>query len=409
MRGSTAGSSPRFVQVPGNALDVLLVVAGLMFALSGYRQGFFVGALSFVGFLGGGVLGARLAPDVVAIEPLAAYPRTVVGLLVVLVAATLGQVLAAVVGRAVRRRLTWDPARRLDALGGAVVSVVSLLLVAWLVGRAVASSPYPSMASQVRRSVVITTVDDLVPEAGRRFVSDFRDLVDEREFPEVFTGLQAVDDDEVRPPDAALSGSAVVQRLEASVLKVTGVAEDCHRRVEGSAFVYADDRVMTNAHVVAGVREPLVEVEGRQMPARVVLFDPGRDVAVLAVDGLDLPAVPVAPEPAQPGDDAVVLGYPLDGAFRPDPARIIRSQDARGEDIYQQDTVVREIYAMKGLVRPGNSGGPLVDPQGRVLGLVFAAAADDRTVGYALTWNEVAGAAQAGVAGDRTVSSGTCG
>jgi S1-C subfamily serine protease len=396
-------------QVPGNTLDVLLVVAGLLFALSGYRQGFVVGALSFVGFLGGGVLGARVAPEVAALEPLVPYSRSAVGLAVVLLAATVGQVLASVLGAALRRRLTWRPARQLDALGGAAVSVVSLLLLAWLVGRAVASSPYASLASQVRRSVVITTVDGVVPDAGRRFLADFRDLVDERDFPEVFSELHAVDDDDVRPPDRALSQSEVVQRLEASVLKVTGVAEDCRRRVEGSGFVYADDRVMTNAHVVAGVREPEVEVEGRQLPARVVLFDPARDVAVLAVDGLDLPALPVAPEPAEPGDDAVVLGYPEDGPFRPDAARVIRAQEARGEDIYQSETVVRDIYAVKGLVRPGNSGGPLVDPQGRVLGLVFAAAADDRTVGYVLTWEEVAGAAREGVARSEGVSTRTCG
>ena len=157
--------------MPGNVLDVALVALGVLFALSGYRQGFVVGALSFVGFLGGGLLGAQVAPEVAALDPLASFPRAVVGLGVVFAAATLGQVLATLLAAAVRRRLVWRPARQLDALGGAVVSVVSLLLVAWLVGRAVASSPYPELASQVRRSVVITTVDGLVPTAGLRFLA----------------------------------------------------------------------------------------------------------------------------------------------------------------------------------------------------------------------------------------------
>ncbi len=395
--------------MPGSVLDVVLVALGVLFALSGYRQGFVVGALSFVGFLGGGILGAQVAPEIAALEPLRSFPRAVVGLSVVFLAATLGQVLATLLAAAVRRRLVWRPARQLDALGGAVVSVVSLLLVAWLVGRAVASSPYPSLASQVRRSVVMTTVDALVPTAGLRFLGEFRTLVDERGFPEVFTDLQPVDAGDVRPPNPGLAADPVVRRVERSVLKVTGIAQACTRRIEGSGFVYAPGRVMTNAHVVAGVREPEVHVDGEQLPARVVLFDPARDVAVLAVDGLTREHLRPAAREAVPDSDAVVVGYPNDGPFRADPARIIRVQDARGQDIYQSDTVVREIYSIKGLVQQGNSGGPLVDPAGDVLGVVFAAAADDRSVGYALTWDEVERSATQGQRRSARVDTGSCG
>ena len=395
--------------MPGNALDVVLVALGVLFALSGYRQGFVVGAFSFVGFLGGGVVGARLAPAIAELEPLAAFPRSVVGLAVVFVAATLGQVVATLVGGALRRRLVWRPVRQLDAVGGAAISVVSLLLVAWLVGRAVASSPYPSLASQVRRSVVMTTVDAAMPAAGLRFLADFRNLIEERGFPEVFTELQAVDASDVPPPDPARLDRAVVQALRASVLKVTGTAEACDTRIEGSGFVYAPERVMTNAHVVAGVDEPEVEVGGRQLPARVVLFDPARDVAVLAVDGLTAPALTPAPQEAAARSGAVVVGYPNDGPFRARAARVISVQDARGQDIYQQASVLREIYSVRGLVQQGNSGGPLVDDKGQVLGVVFAAAADDPSVGYVLTWDEVDGPAEAAVGLDAAVDTRTCG
>lgn len=394
--------------MPGNALDVVLVLACLVFAFSGYRQGFVVGVLSFAGFLGGGVLGARLAPDVAGWEPLADLPPVAVGLAVVLLAATLGQVLATLLGGALRRRLTWRPARQLDALAGAAVGVVSLLLVAWLVGRAVASSSYPALASQVRQSLVITAVDGVVPDAARQLFAGFRGLLDERGFPEVFTGLQAAEEVDVPPPDPGLASSPVVQRVRPSVLKVTGVAEACRRSIEGSGFVYADGRVMTNAHVLAGVDAPEVEVDGRRLPARVVLFDPQRDVAVLAVDALSLPPLLVSPSAAAAGDSALVLGYPEDGPFRPDPARIMRLREARGEDIYLQSTVLREIYSFTGLVRRGNSGGPLVDAQGRVLGVVFAAAADDATTGYALTWAEVADSARAGATSSDRVGTGNC-
>jgi S1-C subfamily serine protease len=389
--------------VPGN------VPLGVLFALSGYRQGFVVGALSFVGFLGGGLLGAQIAPDVAALDAMSSFPRAVVGLSVVFLVATLGQVLATVLAGAVRKRLVWRPLRQLDALGGALVSVVSLLLVAWLVGRAVASSPYQALASQVRRSVVITSVDALVPTAGLRLLAEFRTLVDERGFPEVFTDLQPVDAGDVRPPDPRLAGDAVVGRVERSVLKVTGLADGCDRRIEGSGFVYAPQRVMTNAHVVAGVDAPEVEVDGEQLPARVVLFDPARDVAVLAVDGLTRQPLPAAAQEAAPGSDAVVVGYPNDGPFQADPARVIRVQDARGQDIYQSDTVEREIYSIRGVVQQGNSGGPLVDRRGQVLGVVFAAAADDRSVGYALTWDEVDGPAAQARSQSAAVDTGPCG
>ena len=398
------GGAPELV-----ALDVVLVVAGVLFALSGYRQGFVVGVLSFVGFLGGGVLGARIAPRVAELDPFVGFSRSAVGLAVVFLAATVGQVLATVVGGALRRRLTWSSARRLDAAGGAVVSVLSLLLVAWLVGRAVASSPYPELASQVRRSTVMTTVDGLVPDAGRRFLGEFRNLIDERGFPEVFNDLQAADEAGVRAPNAALADSAAVAAVRSSVLKVTGVAEACRKRIEGSGFVYAPERVMTNAHVVAGVREPQVEVDGRSVDATVVLFDPALDVAVLAVEGLTAPALTPAAEEAEREQDAIVVGYPQDGPFRADEARVIRTQDARGKDIYQQDDVVREIYSVRGLVRQGNSGGPLIDTQGNVLGVVFAAAADDQTIGYVLTWDEVEEAAQRGRERSRGVSTRDCG
>ena len=394
--------------MPGDLLDVVLVVAAMLFALSGYRQGFVVGVLSFVGFLGGGVLGARLAPAVVDSQFFEQFPRTVVALGVVFLLASIGQVLATLVGGALRKRLTWHPARQLDALAGAAISVISLLLVAWLVGRAVASSPYPALASQVKQSVVLTTVDGLVPESGRRAVSSLRRLVDENGFPDVFNDLGGVEVREVDPPDPELLKSAVVRQVRPSVLKITGVARDCRKSVEGTGFVYARERVMTNAHVVAGVSEPKVAVGDDQLDATVVLFDPATDVAVLAVPGLDRPALPFDREQAESGDGALVLGYPQDGPFDVQAARVRSTINATGEDIYHRRTVTREIYSLRSKVRQGNSGGPLIDPDGQVIGVIFAAAADDEQVGYALTADEVADEAQEGARATQRVSTQGC-
>jgi len=388
-------------------LDILLVVAALLFAVSGYRQGFVVGVLSFVGFLGGGVLGATFAPSLAQSRSLSSFPRPLIGVAVVFLAASLGQLLASVIGASVRRRLTWKPVRQFDNVAGAVVSVVSLLLVAWLVGTAVASSPYIALSSQVRRSQVLTTVDDLVPNAARGVFAGFRSLIDEHGFPEVFGGLAPTRVQAVEPPDPAVARSRAVAVARGRVVKVTGLAPSCARRIEGTGFVFASRRVMTNAHVVAGVRNPLVTAGGRQLRATVVLYDPERDIAVLDVPSLSLAPLSFTGR-ASTGDSAVVVGYPQDGPFRADAARIRGVQDARGPDIYQQSTVVREIYALRARVRPGNSGGPLVDGRGAVLGVVFAAAADDPDTGYALTASEVAGDAARGRTATALVSTQGC-
>ena len=392
----------------GDLLDILLLAAGVLFAVSGYRRGFAVGALSFLGFLGGGILGARLAPRVAATSPLQGLDTTLVALALVFLLATVGQLLASVVGGRLRGTLTWGPARLVDAALGALVSVGSLLLVVWLVATAVASAPYPRLASQVRRSVVVAAVDAAVPDSARRFFDGFRRLVDDRGFPDVFGALDPTRTTDVGPPDPALAASPVVAAVRAQVLKVTGVAPSCSRRIEGSGFVYAPERVMTNAHVVAGVKEPSVEVGGRQLAARVVLYDPARDVAVLQVRGLRIAPLAFAAAPAAAGAGALVVGFPQDGPFRADAARVRETERARGPDIYGTNTVVREVYALRALVQPGNSGGPLVDPAGAVLGVVFAAAADRTDTGYALTAAEVAGDADQGRRATATVGTQGC-
>lgn len=390
----------------GDVLDLVLLAAAAVFAVSGYRQGFVVGVLSFLGFLGGGVVGAKIAP-MLATGVLHRLPVGVVGLGTVFVLASLGQILATLVGGGLRRRLVWKPLRRVDNVAGALISVVSLLLVAWLVGQALASAPFPEVASQVRRSTVIDAVDKAIPASGQRFFRGFRQLVGDHGFPEVFGGLAPTQVIDVDPPDPALANSQPVLVARPDVLKIIGVASSCSRRIEGTGFVFAPGRVLTNAHVVAGVSDPQVQVGAVSLRARVVLYDPDRDLAVLFVPGLDRAPLNFA-GPAVSGTGAVVVGYPNDGPFRADPARVRGTQKARGPDIYQQRTVVREIYALRARVQPGNSGGPLLDSAGRVLGVVFAAAADDTQTGYALTAAEVASDAAAGSTATSPVSTQGC-
>jgi S1-C subfamily serine protease len=390
----------------GDVLDVVLLLAVVVFAFSGYRQGLLVGVLSFAGFVGGGLLGMRVA-TAFARSVADATTRPVVALAVVIVAAVLGKALATRLGWAIRQRLTWRPARALDSAGGATISAGSVLLAAWLIGSLVVTSPFPGLVRQVRQSRVLTGVDAVMPMAARTWFSSFRQLVDRQGFPEVFGRIGAPSVAPAAPPDAAVLSSRAVQAARDDVVKITGSARSCSRQLEGSGFVYATDRVMTNAHVVAGVTAPRVEVARRTLPARVVLFDADRDVAVLAVAGLGRPPLAFAGIAAG-NDSAVVAGYPQGGPFTAVPARIRSRQSVRGPNIRQDRTVTREVYAVRALVQPGNSGGPLLAADGTVYGVVFAAAVDDPETGYALTAAEVAPDARAGTSATESADTGGC-
>lgn len=390
----------------GDALDVGLVAVCVFFGYGGYRQGFLVGALSFVGIFGGGLLGTRLAVPVVhALGTESSAP--LVAIVVVFVLASVGQAVAAGVGIRLRDHLRFRPLRAVDDLGGAVLSVVAVLLIAWMLATAVAHSTLTAFSRQVRNSTVIAAVDASIPPGLRDTLSQFRQIVDNTGFPAVvgpFANEPAVS---VPAPDPALSSSAALQHARPSVVKIVGDAPSCSRQIEGSGFVFAPNHVMTNAHVVAGVQDPVVQVDGVRRRAQVVLYDPRRDVAVLYVPQLRAGALSFA-GPVGEGADAIVVGYPQNGPFTPVAARVRQRQDLRGPNIYQTGTVSREVYAIRAVVRPGNSGGPLLSPAGAVYGVVFAASTDTSDTGYALTAAEVAADAAAGRRATQRVSTQGC-
>ena len=387
-------------------LDGILLVAVVLFGVSGYRQGFVIGALSFIGFLGGAVLGAKLAPSIASLFG-QGEKSPVLGILVVFIGACLGQLAAAGLAAAIRRRISWRGAQTADAVAGAIVSGISVLLVAWLMASAVNRSPFETLRKQVRNSAIIVSVDELVPGTVRDWFDNFLRLVEEQGFPEVFAGLAGENIVPVQPPDPAVANSAAVRNAHPSVVKIRGNAS-CGKQVEGSGFVYAPQRIMTNAHVVAGVANPHVEVGNSTLTARVVVFDPDKDVAVLYVPDLQRPALRFSQQGASPGASAIVVGYPEDGPFTARAARVRNRLSARGNDIYSEKEVTRDIYGVRSIVRPGNSGGPLLTTQGNVYGVVFAAATDDPETGYALTAGEVTPDAQAGRSATERVSTQDC-
>lgn len=391
-----------------NAVDLIIVIVCLLSAAIGYQRGAVLSVLSFAGFLVGAVIGAQIAGPVA--ERFAdGAARVPIALLVVLVCAGALQVLGGWAGGQLRARMTRTPARAVDAALGMVVSLLVTLLVAWLVATPLASSASPAVASAVRSSRIVDAIDDAVPPQARDLYSSLRDYLDDNGFPRVFGALDSSGVSPVEPPDPALQGSPAVAAAEPSVLKVRTTASSCDRQIEGSSFVFAPQHVLTNAHVVAGGSSVKVVSDGQSLSARVVLYDDQRDVAVLYVPDLDAPALPFAGAPAVTGDDAIVLGYPQDGPYDARSARVRDHETLRGKDIHDANTVDRDVYAIRALVRNGNSGGPLTTPDGHVLGLVFATALDDDDTGFVLSNAELASAGiDAAASATQTVSAGAC-
>ncbi|MGW2340635.1 MarP family serine protease [Streptomyces sp. NPDC001661] len=377
-----------------NVLDFLLLAAGAWFAIVGYRQGFVVGILSVIGFLGGGLVAVYALPllwDAITSDAEVTTTAAVVAVVVVIVCASVGQAFTTHLGNKLRRYITWSPARALDATGGAVVNVAAMLLVAWLIGSALAGTTLPTLGKEVRSSKVLLGVSQALPTQADTWFADFSSTLAQNGFPQVFSPFANEPIADVKPPDPALANSQVALNAKRSIVKVVGQAPSCGKVLEGTGFVFSDRRVMTNAHVVGGVDEPTVQIggEGVKYDAKVVLYDWKRDIAVLDVPALKAPPLQFTQTDAQRGGGAIVAGFPENGAYDVRAARVRGRITANGPDIYHRGTVRRDVYSLFSTVRQGNSGGPLLTPSGQVYGVVFAKSLDDSETGYALSGDEI--------------------
>ncbi|MCW2767299.1 MAG: peptidase and chymotrypsin/Hap [Nocardioides sp.] len=388
-----------------NALDWLLVLLVFAYALSGYWQGFVTGAFATAGLLLGGLFGVWLAP--VALGD--ATPSLLVSLgalFIVILTASLGQAVLQYAGAKLRDRITWRPARALDAVGGAALSAVAVLLVAWALGVAISGSRISGVTPLVRNSAVLDRVDRVLPQSAGGVLQAFNNVVGTSFFPRYLEPFAPERIVAVRPGDRRMLQDPDVQDAAASVLKIRGT-NACGRGIEGSGFLYAPNRLMTNAHVVAGVDAPEVEIDGESRTAQVVYYNPDLDLAVLSVDSGSLATLGFDTT-AGANDPVAVLGYPQDGPYDVEPGRIRSEQKLRSPNIYGNGTVIREVYSLRSLVRPGNSGGPIVSDAGDVVGVVFAASVTDKETGYALTAGQVSASAGYGRDATQEVSTGDC-
>jgi S1-C subfamily serine protease len=344
------------------ALDWLIVAFCALLAIFGYLQGFIVGVLSLLGFALGAFLGSRLGPLILSGGSHSPYAP----LFALIGALLIGALFASgLEGLGVRARavLRLPGLRQVDGVLGAALTACVGLGIAWIAGAlAVQTTGSVSLRRDLQQSVILKELNQLLPPSG----SILNALAKVDPLPSV-TGPAA----NVPPPTKGILGAPGVRGSFGSVVRIVGTA--CGLGIEGSGWAAGGDLVVTNAHVVAGENDTTVQPGGAppNLSAHAIAFDVHDDVAILSVPGLDRRALTLAPDPKL-GQSAAILGYPLDGPFTATPGRIGPTQVVSTQNAYGQGPVQRSIESVRGLVRPGNSGGPLVDAAGQVVGTVFA-------------------------------------
>jgi S1-C subfamily serine protease len=388
-----------------NFLDLVVLAVAAGAGWVGYRIGFVRRAFSWAGLAIGLVVGVLLVSDVAdALRGSPPRTRLLASLAFVAVVAAIAQAVGAAIGGSLSARLGRDAAamRQGDRVAGAALGVVGVLVLMWLLIPALANSPGWT-ARAVRDSAVARFIDRVAPAPPAESETLGR-LVGDQSFPEVFDTLSSPDAG-TPPPDGIPAEAAT--GVTKSTLLVEGQA--CDRIQEGSGFVAGPNLVVTNAHVVAGERDTRVSTsDGRRLDADVIAFDPNRDLAVMRVPGLGLPAL--EPGEGHVDDRGALFGHPGGGDLRQAPVRIAEQIVARGTDITRTTPTEREVFVLAATTAPGDSGGPVVDASGHVMGVMFAYDISRQTTAYALTRSELDAVLGPVLAspGTQSVSTGDC-
>ncbi|HKV86862.1 MAG TPA: MarP family serine protease [Candidatus Dormibacteraeota bacterium] len=368
-----------------NLIDLVIVLATLIGVANGYRRGFWLSLAQYLGLLIGVVLGA------IAAQPLLDYlqihndsARPLGAVLVLVIGGSLGSSIGFAAGEPIRRKILRTGVHTAtDSIAGGALSALAVLIMCWFLGLSFSRGPSPEIAQQIQRSVVLHSLDTVAPRPPA-FLASVEGILSGVSFPPVFAGLEPTLPGALPVPTAI--DTPGVQHTQAEVVKVSSLG--CGGLVTGSGFPVGVGYVITNAHVVSGTSaHEIITPSGREMKATVVFFDPERDIAVLSVPGYTAPALKMVS--GGRGTRGAVIGYPGGGNERAVPAVVDGRISAEGRDIYNQNLVTRQIYVLQASVHPGNSGGPLVDLQGNVLGVVFATSASDPSQAYALTDDEI--------------------
>jgi S1-C subfamily serine protease len=389
-------------------VDIAIILLLLTIVVRGRETGLVRQAGSAAGFVGGLFLGAALQPyamqyaDTTLSRALMALTIT---LACALVLANLGEFLGTLLKIRIQKFM---PLNKADAIGGSLAGVASLLAAIWLITPLLISLPSAGLQTALRKSYIVNGLKTSLPSAPG-LISGLDRLINPNGFPDVFSGLEHKPLDPDTPLPSLGDLQPAVQQTRASVVKLEG--RGCGGIVEGSGFVAAKDTVVTNAHVVAGVRKPVVIDTKGEHEATAIWFDSSLDMAVLKInDSGSLAGQPLSLDTAVKtnGTPSVVVGYPGGGGFTASPATILDQFTATGRDIYGRGLTARSIYEIRATVIPGNSGGPLIDKDGKVIGLVFATSTTYNNVGYVLTLKPVADNLSKALQQDNPVATGSC-
>ncbi|MBP9761969.1 MarP family serine protease, partial [Candidatus Saccharibacteria bacterium] len=383
-------------------VDILIVLLAIGAALRGFQIGLLRQASSTAGFLIGLYPGTLLSAAVM--PHVGASARPLVGLSIILIVCficmTGGEIAAIRIKHAVVSRL----AHHIDQATGAIAAAATLAVGCWLAASLLTLTPPNGLQQQIRRSYIVSTLNSLLPPVAS-LLHRLNTFTSQEQTPDVFAGREPAPNTNYKLPDPA-DARRVLDRAKASVLKVEGLG--CGGIIDGSSFVYAPELVVTNAHVIAGVSSPKISDGKRSFDTTTVLFDTANDIAVLRVKGLSARPLALVDNQQTPGTPAFALGYPGGGDYTVKPGAIIDRFDAAGQDIYGQKRTTRNVYSLQTELRRGNSGGPVIDLSGNVIGVVFATSTTYNNVGYALTIDQLQAELAYARQSTQEVSTGKC-
>jgi S1-C subfamily serine protease len=388
-------------------VDVFLILLIASGAVAGYRQGLIAAFCSLLGAVVLAIGALMLAP--VAVRDLeSGLARTAVSMALLAGGVIIGELIGGWAGRVLSEQVRWSPARAADKTLGMLGQAVAVLLLAWVVALPLASAPIASLTASIRNSAILGVVNKVAPEGSQALAERLRSLLNSTGFPDILGPLDATPVIEVPEPDSGLAADPAVAATRASVVKIKASAPSCGKSFSGTGFAIGPNHVLTNAHVVGGSSTVTVEVRGGAKAATVVDYNSQLDLAVLYVPAIGVPALAFASTEQTAQSDAIVLGYPRGGPFAVSPARVRSTIQLSGPDIYQRQTVVRQVYLLRTSIQPGNSGGPVISRDGKVVGVVFGAAIDSPDTGFALTSAQVAGTVQAGLSDSSPAATDSC-
>lgn len=385
-------------------VDAIIILFLIMALYRGRTIGFVQQFLSALGFFSGLILGAVLQPTIVGgIDGNTA--RSVVTLVMTLGTALLGLIIGEASGIIIKHRMRISRINRVDNVFGSIISVVSVLIAVWLGTAVIKTMQLPSVERAFDNSVIARSLTAQMPYAPD-VIAGLGHLISPNDFPQVFIGnAPSTDTDKINIPESSVVSNAVAQTRE-SVVKLVG--QGCGGVVDGSGFVVGHDLVITNAHVIAGIKRPFIQDGNGTHSATPIWFDPELDLAVLRTSNLAGEPLVLNPERATRNTPAAVLGYPGGGAFTANPASVIQNFTATGRNIYSRGVTDRAVYEIAANVQSGNSGGPLINADGAVIGVIFAKSTTQDNVGYALMLDPVIDAIDKASARGTAVETGVC-